>query len=55
MFSETGERGYLDEVFVLLQDASSIVALGAAAVAHSASSIASLSSEFTPGFEQLPG
>jgi hypothetical protein len=41
-------------VFVSAQDAATIVALGAAALAHSASAMASLSSGFTPGSEQEP-
>ena len=41
-------------VFVSAHAATMIVALGAAAVAHSASAIASLSAELTPGSAQEP-
>ena len=40
-------------VFVFAHEASSMVALGAAALAHSASRVASASSPFTPGSVQL--
>src|SRR5580658_3145301 len=42
-------------VAVLAHDATSMVAPGAAALDHSASRIASSSSEFTPGDSQPPG
>ena len=42
-------------VAVSLHEASTMAALGAAALEYSASRIASLSSPFTPGLEQLFG
>src|ERR1019366_4219691 len=41
------------KVSVLVHEASTMAALGAAALAYSASTIASLSSPFTPGSEHL--